>query len=58
MAFLIAGVALLCFGPSYTLNFPNKLWLTVVGICLLGVAVAFIFVPLLSEIIAAVKEKE
>ena len=29
-----------------------------VGVCVLGVSVSFIFVPLLSEIIASVQEKE
>jgi MFS family permease len=40
------------------MNFPNELALVVPGICLAGVAVSFVFVPLLSEIIKAVKEKE
>lgn len=46
-------------GPSQLiLHLPKKLWITLVGSGLLGVSVAFLFVPLLPEIIAAVAEKE
>jgi len=40
------------------LGFPDSLGIMIGGICLLGVAISLIFVPLLSEIIEAVQEKE
>ena len=46
-------------GPSQIiLGFPKKLWLVLVGTGALGFSVAFLFVPLLPEIIASVAEKE
>ena len=46
------------FGPSEVLDLPNTLPMTIVGCCCLGSSVAFILVPLLSEIIHAVQLKE
>lgn len=40
------------------LGYPDKLYMVIIGIGLLGTSVALIFVPLLSEIIDAVVEKE
>ena len=40
------------------LGIPKKLWITLVGTGCLGLSVAFLFVPLLPEIIASVAEKE
>jgi MFS family permease len=40
------------------ISFISTLGMTIAGVVCLGVSVAFIFVPLLSEIIAAVQEKE
>ena len=57
MAFLFCTISLLVFGPSPTLGFGSSLAATLVGIGLLGFSVAFLFVPLLPEIIAAVAEK-
>lgn len=57
-AFALSVIALLLFGPSKVLNFPQHLSLIIVGGCFLGIALAFIFVPLLSDIVDAVKEKE
>lgn len=55
-AFLVAAVALFCFGPSKLLGLPPKsIVLTVTGLALLGIGAAAIFVPLLSEIIEAVQ---
>jgi MFS family permease len=50
--------SLLLYGPSQFLGFPQSLTLMIIGNALLGFAVSFIFVPLLGEIIEAVKEKE
>jgi MFS family permease len=57
-AFLIAFVALLMFGPSQVLNFPNEITLTAGGLALLGCSCSIIFVPLLSEIIDGVRTSE
>jgi len=57
-AFVMSFFSLILFGPSEVLGFPPKLWIMIVGNALLGLAVSFIFVPLLAEIIDAVKEKE
>ncbi len=45
-------------GPSKILGFPKKLGITIAGIGGLGFSVPFIFVPLLSELVSAVAEKE
>lgn len=58
IAFIVSSVALFLFGPSKLLGFPESLGIMIGGICLLGVAISLIFVPLLSEIIEAVQEKE
>lgn len=58
LAFILATVALLYFGPSKVLGFPDKLYMVLIGVSLLGMSVALIFVPLLSELIDAVLEKE
>lgn len=42
------------FGPSELLDFPDTLGLMIPGMCLAGVSVAFVFIPLLAEIIRAV----
>lgn len=57
-AFVLCTVSLFIFGPSKILHFPDSLSLVIVGCGLSGASVAFIFVPLLSEIILAVNEKE
>lgn len=51
-------ISLIMFGPSQLLNFPQSIPLILVGNCLGGFSVSFIFVPLLAEIIEVVKEKE
>jgi MFS family permease len=58
LGFILATVSLLYFGNSHALGYPNSIALLVVGILLLGVSVSLIFVPLLSEIIETVQEKE
>jgi MFS family permease len=58
MAFFFCGISLLMFGPSLVLGIKPKLAWTLVGIGFLGFSVAFLFVPLLPEIIASVAEKE
>jgi len=58
IAFFLCGISLLIFGPSPSLGIPPKLGITLAGIGLLGFSVAFLFVPLLPEIIGAVAEKE
>jgi len=57
-SFFIATVALFMFGPSYILGFGTNLAILTAGLGLLGVACSVIFVPLLSEIIEGVQEKE
>ena len=51
-------ISLIMFGPSRVFNFPLSIPLMLVGNALGGFSVAFIFVPLLAEIIEVVKEKE
>lgn len=58
VAFLISIVGLFMLGPSKLLGFPRSLGLLIGGLCLGGIAVSLIVVPLLPEIIDAVKEKE
>jgi MFS family permease len=58
LALIVSSVALFLFGPSVLLDIPQKLGIVIFAICLLGIAIALIFVPLLSEIIEAVMEKE
>jgi len=58
MAFLLCSFSLFLFGPSPTFGITPSLAWTLVGIGCLGFSVAFLFVPLLPEIIAAVAEKE
>ena len=57
-AFIMSFIALTLYGPSEVLGLPPKLWIMIVGNAALGFAISFIFVPLLSEIIEAVKDKE
>lgn len=58
MAFFFCGISLLMFGPSILLGIKPTLAWTLVGIGFLGFSVAFLFVPLLPEIISSVAEKE
>lgn len=58
MAFIFASVALFMFGPSKVFNFPDTISLSAVGLAILGGSCSLIFVPLLSEIIEGVREKE
>lgn len=58
MAFFLCGASLFVFGPSPTFGIKPTLAWTLVGIGMLGFSVAFLFVPLLPEIIASVAEKE
>jgi MFS family permease len=59
IAFILCSVSLLLTGPSsMILGLKPSLALTLVGTGALGFSVAFLFVPLLPEIIASVAEKE
>jgi MFS family permease len=58
MAFIFSSVALFLFGPSKVFNFPDKIYLSALGLAILGGSCSLIFVPLLSEIIEGVREKE
>lgn len=58
MAFVLCSISLFLLGPSKTLDFPEKLGYSLAGIGCLGFSVAFLFVPLLPEIISSVSEKE
>lgn len=57
-SFVMSFCALIMFGPSEVLGFPQSITIMIIGNASLGLAVSFVFVPLLSEIIDAVKEKE
>ena len=55
-SFLITSIALFCFGPSRLLKFHQaSLFLTLLGLFLLGLGSACLFVPILSEFIEAVQ---
>jgi MFS family permease len=58
MAFIFCSISLFLLGPSETFKIPGSLGFTLAGIGCLGFSVAFLFVPLLPEIIASVAEKE
>jgi len=58
MAFIFCSISLFLLGPSYLLDFPQTLGFSLAGIGCLGFSVAFLFVPLLPEIIASVAEAE
>jgi MFS family permease len=58
MAFIFCSISLFLLGPSHILHFPEELGFSLAGIGCLGFSVAFLFVPLLPEIIASVAEKE
>ena len=58
IAFVFCSISLFLLGPSYVLDFKPTLGCSLAGIGCLGMSVAFLFVPLLPEIIASVAEKE
>ena len=59
IAFILCSISLMLMGPSsLILGLKPSLALTLVGTGALGFSVAFLFVPLLPEIIASVAEKE
>ncbi len=47
---LVAAFSTL-FGPSEVLNYPNKLYLMIIGLILNGFTVAFSFIPACPEMI-------
>lgn len=51
-------MGLIFFGPSEVLGFPQTFTYVMIGNCIDGIAISLIFVPLLAEIVDAVKEKE
>lgn len=58
-SFIVAMFALILLGPSKFLHFPRGNFpMTLAGLGLLGLTTATVFVPLLSEIIDAIEEKE
>ena len=58
-SFLLTSLALFCLGPSPLLHFlEHTLALTLVGLSLLGLSSACIFVPLMSELIEAIKVQD
>lgn len=57
VAFLISSICLFMYGPSQILHFPDKLIMVIIGYVLSGAANAFMYVPLLTEMIDAIKEK-
>jgi MFS family permease len=54
--FLACGIPL--YGPSELLGFPNKIYILIIGYFIMGVAQAFLYIPLVPEIIDSVIEKE
>ncbi|TNV82635.1 hypothetical protein FGO68_gene1456 [Halteria grandinella] len=57
-SFCVASLALLMLGPSKLFGFPDSIYLSSVGLALLGCSCSVIFVPLLPEIIDAIREQE
>lgn len=58
-SYIISFVALILLGPSKFFHFPyNSVPMTIAGLGILGFTTATVFVPLLSEIIDAIEEKE
>ena len=58
-SFLVSMIGLLLLGPSKVLGFPkDSIVMTLIGISILGTTTSTVFVPLLSDIIDAVEEKE
>jgi MFS family permease len=58
LAFMFNTFALCVLGPSEMLHLPNNVFILLCGLALLGVAHAFIIVPLVPEIIHAIIDKE
>lgn len=56
-SFLILSVALLLVGPCQLLQ-TDKLWVTFVGLALMGIGVAGIFIPIIPELCASIQDEE
>ena len=57
LAYIVSPISLFLFGPSKFFNLPDKLNLLLAGISLCGLSVPLIVVPLIPELIDAVKDK-
>jgi len=58
VAFMLNSLGLMLTGPSYLLfgdDSPHYFWLLFPGFLLNGVAIAFIFVPILPEILSTIE---
>jgi len=49
------GFSLLIVGPSYILHIPQKMWLSWIGIFLIGAGAASSVVPVIPEMLDAVE---
>lgn len=50
-----SGVILFIYGPSELLNFPNELYLVIIGLSLLGAGFTLSLIPTLPEMIVSVE---
>ena len=55
IGFLIMGVSLLIVGPSWVLHIPQAMWLSWIGIFLIGAGAASSVVPIIPEMLDAVE---
>jgi len=51
------GFSLLIVGPSYILHIPQRMWLSWIGIFLIGAGAASSVVPVIPEMLDAVEGK-
>ena len=58
VAFFLISISLILQGPSKLLDLPKNLGIILTGFVFLGMSYAIIVVPIIAEIIDAVKEKE
>jgi predicted MFS family arabinose efflux permease len=58
VSFFIITIADLLFGPSYIIGFPQKVPIIIAGTVLVGLSYSLVLVPLIAEIIDAVKQME
>ena len=57
IACMLLGIATFFNGPSLILGMPDKLYLIVTGQALSGIAMAFLIIPVLPEMMAAANKK-
>jgi hypothetical protein len=55
MGFIIMAISLLIVGPSWLLHLPHKMFLSWIGIFLIGAGAASSVVPIIPEMLEAVE---